>query len=270
MASIGSAGNAHLPRKGPVYAFHALQASTELSMLDALAALRAPGPAMLPTLHALLAARPPTAAAPPAPLPDAAARAVEGFSLNPSQATAVSQAVAALLGTPPRGGMARVRNSSGSVHMPRATHPCDTNCTPCTHTHRVPRAPPPCASSTAPLAAASRPSSWPPSSPSSLPTKAPASSSLLPPTSPSTACCWASWTLAARGSCGLAHSSASTSGCCHTRSTAVRPSRPRQRPCRSSGTCWQLPRASLNGSNSGTRLCTRCTDTLHASCRVHA
>lgn len=90
-------GVANLPSKGPVYALHAMQAATELSMLDALTSLRSPDPDMLPALHALLATRP-VEEGPVAPLPEAAARAVASCTLNASQLTVVARAVQALQG----------------------------------------------------------------------------------------------------------------------------------------------------------------------------
>lgn len=114
---MGSAS--HLPSKGPVYAFHALQAASELSMLDALASLRAPDPTLLPTLHALLAARPPPDA-PQAPLAAAPARAIAAFTLNSSQQAAVARAVQALQGT--SRGVSRVRLAERRAHSDSTWH----------------------------------------------------------------------------------------------------------------------------------------------------
>lgn len=89
----------HLPGKGTVYALHALQAATELAMLDTLHTLRGPDPAMLPALHALLAAQPPRDTTPNGPLPQNVLRVIADFRLNDSQETAVAQALQALQGT---------------------------------------------------------------------------------------------------------------------------------------------------------------------------
>ncbi len=142
----------HLPRKATnIYALHAIQAATELAMLDTLAKLRTPDPFVLPTLHALLAKQRTKHAGEKGeaaegkqrdgavenahvhttPMPEAAAGAIAPFALNSSQQRVVRHAVLALARTPADPRQVRWLWVGGLVVA------CDPYVSPLPPTHRV-------------------------------------------------------------------------------------------------------------------------------------